>query len=371
MPYTPTDPPLLADEQANELGKWIRDELTRISKAFDAPSVSQYEVLHAEPAKPREGMIIVADGTDWDPGEGEGQYMYIGGAWVFQRSGPEPNSYGIMTDGTTASPAEVANDTFKFRGEGITPVTQNDDVTHGDNVNMRLTPTTLTSAAPALGDAVPFGDVSDSNNPKKMTPQTLLDLIGSLATEASPDLAADFAAIYDASGAVAVKTLLSKINGRKLISTTALTSGSSTNITVPSGYKDMVLLLKSVSTNGTNRINVRFSEDAGSTFVSYAYNVFSNGSVVSSNSVDDGNVMPADSSNTFENMWRCKIHDYASSADKFTEEIGSRGPEGVSNSTWVGTRSLNSAAAINLINLNVTGGGAFDGSGSAELWGYY
>ena len=39
--------------------------------------------LHVEPTKPRAGMIVLADGTDWDPGSGAGYYGYRGGAWRF------------------------------------------------------------------------------------------------------------------------------------------------------------------------------------------------------------------------------------------------------------------------------------------------
>ena len=29
----------------------------------------------------RDGMVVYADGTDWDPGSGEGIYAYYGAAW--------------------------------------------------------------------------------------------------------------------------------------------------------------------------------------------------------------------------------------------------------------------------------------------------
>lgn len=34
------------------------------------------------PDKPREGMIRLADGTNWNPGSGIGLYQYLGGVWV-------------------------------------------------------------------------------------------------------------------------------------------------------------------------------------------------------------------------------------------------------------------------------------------------
>lgn len=42
----------------------------------------QLEVLTAEPAQPFDGMIVYADGSNWDPGSGDGYYGYQTGAWV-------------------------------------------------------------------------------------------------------------------------------------------------------------------------------------------------------------------------------------------------------------------------------------------------
>lgn len=39
-------------------------------------------VLHAEPERPRDGDVVYADGTDWNPGAGEGFYGRQNGAWV-------------------------------------------------------------------------------------------------------------------------------------------------------------------------------------------------------------------------------------------------------------------------------------------------
>ena len=38
--------------------------------------------LNVAPAKVREGMIALADGTNWNPGSGAGVYAYYGGSWV-------------------------------------------------------------------------------------------------------------------------------------------------------------------------------------------------------------------------------------------------------------------------------------------------
>lgn len=41
-----------------------------------------YDVTYVAPAKPRQGDIRFADGTDWNPGSGEGLYIYLSaGSW--------------------------------------------------------------------------------------------------------------------------------------------------------------------------------------------------------------------------------------------------------------------------------------------------
>lgn len=62
----------------------MRREFERIAQATAAPAPRlQLEVQNREPDKPRNGMIAVADGVNWNPGAtGAGVYARIGGAWV-------------------------------------------------------------------------------------------------------------------------------------------------------------------------------------------------------------------------------------------------------------------------------------------------
>lgn len=63
---------------------WIQRELMSISDAsFGSAPYLLLQVQNVEPAKPRDGMVVVADGTNWNPGgTGAGLYARIGGAWV-------------------------------------------------------------------------------------------------------------------------------------------------------------------------------------------------------------------------------------------------------------------------------------------------
>jgi hypothetical protein len=41
------------------------------------------EPQYVEPWRPRDGLIVYADGTEWNPGSGAGLYQYRAGVWTF------------------------------------------------------------------------------------------------------------------------------------------------------------------------------------------------------------------------------------------------------------------------------------------------
>lgn len=60
----------------------MTDAMRSMEQAAQRPAeYHELVALHEEPAKLRENLIVVADGTDWDPGEGPGIYHYTGSAW--------------------------------------------------------------------------------------------------------------------------------------------------------------------------------------------------------------------------------------------------------------------------------------------------
>lgn len=61
--------------------EWVRNELKRIEETFNLQSFVQLVELHVEPVRPRAGMVVFADGTDWNPGSGTGIYAYHSSAW--------------------------------------------------------------------------------------------------------------------------------------------------------------------------------------------------------------------------------------------------------------------------------------------------
>lgn len=68
--------PTLVGEEARSVATWIQRVLEVIILRINSPSEIRLEARHAEPDRPRHGMIVYADGTNWNPGSGEGIYYY-------------------------------------------------------------------------------------------------------------------------------------------------------------------------------------------------------------------------------------------------------------------------------------------------------
>lgn len=78
--YAPTEPP----QDAAEMRRFLFEEFRKIQVAIYALAAGHLDVTHAAPAKPRQGDIRYADGTNWNPAAGgEGIYFYnAAGSWV-------------------------------------------------------------------------------------------------------------------------------------------------------------------------------------------------------------------------------------------------------------------------------------------------
>ena len=67
-----------------DMAAFLRQELDKIAQAIESQSESlSLKTLHAAPTKYRDGTIVKADGTDWNPGSGSGLYVYRDAAWHF------------------------------------------------------------------------------------------------------------------------------------------------------------------------------------------------------------------------------------------------------------------------------------------------
>lgn len=80
--YTPKAAPAVQSTELREVVNWVQRELTLVANNLVGLNFLQLVVLHNEPLRPRDGMIVYADGTDWDPGSGEGIYGRVNGSWA-------------------------------------------------------------------------------------------------------------------------------------------------------------------------------------------------------------------------------------------------------------------------------------------------
>lgn len=70
------------NDSVEALARYVERELNALVHALSGEQGIHIPVLNNAPAKPRECGIYAADGTNWNPGSGQGVYAYIGGAYV-------------------------------------------------------------------------------------------------------------------------------------------------------------------------------------------------------------------------------------------------------------------------------------------------
>jgi len=78
--YTPGRVPY----ELAQLSQFLQSEIERITDGLESPFTHQLlEPLAVEPARrsTTQAMVVYADGTNWDPGSGEGIYAFYGSSW--------------------------------------------------------------------------------------------------------------------------------------------------------------------------------------------------------------------------------------------------------------------------------------------------
>ena len=68
-------------DDPKQLARFLDKELATIAAVLDLIAAGHIDKVYIEPPKPREGDIRFADGTQWNPGSGEGLYIYRSAAW--------------------------------------------------------------------------------------------------------------------------------------------------------------------------------------------------------------------------------------------------------------------------------------------------
>jgi hypothetical protein len=85
--------------QANigTLADWVESEFETLASALQATDADP--ILAVAPTKPRRGTTAYANGTNWNPGWGEGPYYYNGTAWLPMSAGAVASNACVRFDG--------------------------------------------------------------------------------------------------------------------------------------------------------------------------------------------------------------------------------------------------------------------------------
>lgn len=80
MKYEPSD---TIPDDPKDLGAWLIDEFRRAAAAINEPNPDTvtFKQWNAAPDKLYDGLTVYADGTNWNPGSGEGVYTYYNAQW--------------------------------------------------------------------------------------------------------------------------------------------------------------------------------------------------------------------------------------------------------------------------------------------------
>lgn len=102
---TSGDPKKLADSVV-DLAKFVEDELAAVATSMQ--SITQLQISYVAPDKPRQGMVVYADGTHWNPGSREGAYAYGSDAtWHFLENIAPPSLPLSVANGGTGDTGSV------------------------------------------------------------------------------------------------------------------------------------------------------------------------------------------------------------------------------------------------------------------------
>lgn len=82
MAYNPGDPGGI--DNVEDLVRFLREENIKIANALRMLADGHFDPQATAPLRPRVGDERYADGVNWNPGSGEGKYIYKStGSWVF------------------------------------------------------------------------------------------------------------------------------------------------------------------------------------------------------------------------------------------------------------------------------------------------
>ena len=69
--------------EVQELSQFMVDEFNRLIQVLNTgQDIVMLNTLYEEPRRVSDGMVVYADGTEWNPGSGIGFYGRQNGAWI-------------------------------------------------------------------------------------------------------------------------------------------------------------------------------------------------------------------------------------------------------------------------------------------------
>ena len=101
--YTPNPVP----DNPEDLPQYLLQEFQKIQGALEENPIAFIEEKNVEPSRVKQGDIVYADGTNWNPGQGENLYYYDGTVWRAFAGGSGAGDYGFFYDTTDQTPTLV------------------------------------------------------------------------------------------------------------------------------------------------------------------------------------------------------------------------------------------------------------------------
>ena len=103
--------PLPVPDNTEDLPAYLQNELRRISEVSNNISDGHLDEVHVEPPRPRAGDLRYADGSDWNPGQGNNFYYFDGTVWRAYTGGSGAGDFAQLAD-TTNQTASAINTSY-------------------------------------------------------------------------------------------------------------------------------------------------------------------------------------------------------------------------------------------------------------------
>jgi hypothetical protein len=124
-------------ENPEYLGEFVIRELNKLGDIIYNVAQLRLEQTNVEPEKPRDGDIRYADGTNWNPSQGQNLYYYNGTNWIAFAGGSGAGSYAEFFD-TSQQTVALINTAYPITWNG-TGVADNVSLNVSDTSKMEFT----------------------------------------------------------------------------------------------------------------------------------------------------------------------------------------------------------------------------------------